>query len=145
MWPLYTIFFACCISTGCHAIPTSHQNARRDDPPGSVVDNPDYPSGPPGGPFNQTILGLSKFQWQIYKSCPDENRNAVNKAWEDSKRLSDAFASWVPKADYQAAMDMYMGDRNTFRDVFHDFDFQEQIQSMLSILAVYQSKLTCCR
>ena len=66
---------------------------------------------------------------QIWRACPDESRQAIQQAWEDSKRYGEAMAKWVPKGDYQPAMDMYMGDRSTFQSIGDPaFDFPKQIQ-----------------
>lgn len=40
-------------------------------------------------------------------------------------------AKWVPKGDYQPAMDMYMGDRSTFQSIGDPaFDYPKQIQGV---------------
>jgi hypothetical protein len=83
-------------------------------------------------PQNDPQATSAKFQWQIYKSCDEGNKNTIFEAWEDSKKFADALAAWKPKADYQQAMDMYMGSRSTFED-FSGFDFPKQIQGQYSI------------
>ena len=114
--------------------PTPVLNEERDgpaEPAGSVLPTPaELPSYAPTASLSPAILS-SKFQWQIIKSCPDANRPAINQAWADSKQLSDALASYRLKADFQPAMDMYMGDRNTYQNYLRDppWDFPLQISS----------------
>ncbi|KAF2036387.1 hypothetical protein EK21DRAFT_84076 [Setomelanomma holmii] len=67
------------------------------------------------------------FQWQIYKACPQVHKDAVYGAWEDSRRYAGALQSWVPHSDYQESMDMYMGERSTYKD-FSGYNFKKQIQ-----------------
>ena len=101
------------------------------DPAGSVLPTPaELPSYAPTASLSPATLS-SKFQWQIYKSCPDANRAAINQAWADSKEMSDALASYKLKADFQPAMDMYMGDRSTYQNYLRDppWDFPLQISS----------------
>ena len=82
------------------------------DPPGSVLATPaELPTDSPTAAV-PTVALTSTFQWQIYKSCPDPNRAAINTAWADSKQLSDAFASWELNGAHQDAVDMYMGDKS---------------------------------
>lgn len=71
--------------------------------------------------------GDSKFEWKIWKACPQEQKDAVFKAWEDSKRLADALNSWRPDGDYQEAMSLWMGDRSTFKDG-GDYNYPKLIQ-----------------
>ena len=49
------------------------------------------------------------FEWHFWAQCSDKKKNIVKQAWEDSKEFSDAWASWVPKGDFQQVVDMYMG------------------------------------
>ncbi|KAL9038795.1 MAG: hypothetical protein Q9214_005139, partial [Letrouitia sp. 1 TL-2023] len=106
---------------------------RADPPPepeGSVLAIPDdLPSFTPTAKIEPAELS-SKFQWQIYKACPDDQRKRVTEAWADSKELSDALASYKLKEDFQPAMDMYMGDRSTYSNYFRDppWDFPLQIR-----------------
>lgn len=81
----------------------------------------------PAPQTENTVGQAAKFQWQFYKSCSQENKDAIIKAWEDSKRFADALNSWKPKEDYQAAMEMWMGDRCTYSDLT-GFNFPRQIQ-----------------
>lgn len=99
------------------------------EPAGSVLASPAEP--PTYSPEPRPQMRDGKFQWQIFKSCPDNQRNRVSEAWADSKELSDALASYKFKSDYQPAMDMYMGDRSTFTDYRFDppWDFPYQISS----------------
>lgn len=101
------------------------------EPEGSVLAVPsELPSFTPTAKSEPTVLS-DKFQWQIYKSCPDDQRKRVTEAWADSKELSDALAAYKLKADFQPAMDMYMGDRSTYTNWLTDppWDFPKQIQS----------------
>ena len=107
------------------------------EPEGSVLSIPDHP--PPSTPAKIEPVDLkfgSKFQWQIYKSCPDDHRRIINEAWADSKDLSDALASYKSKADFQPAIDMYMGDRSTYTNFLIEppYDFPTQIRSETSLL-----------
>ena len=114
------------------ATPTLEERA--DPPPqaeGSVLAIPgELPSFTPTVKTESAVLSY-KFQWQIYKSCPDDQRKRVIEAWADSKELSDALASYRLKGDFQPAMDMYMGDRSTYDNYFRDppWDFPLQIRS----------------
>ena len=47
-------------------------------------------------------------------------------AWEESQRYADSLQSWIPKAQYQDAMEMYMGDRCTYEDL-GGYNFKKQI------------------
>lgn len=77
-------------------------------------------------PSPQQVPQSSTFQWQIYKSCSQENKDAIFRAWEDSKRFADALNSWKPKEAFQPAMDMWMGSRSTYSNLM-GFDFPAQI------------------
>ena len=105
-------------------------HVKRDDPPGSVLPTPaELPSYSPTASLTAATLS-TKFSWQIYKACPDTNRAVIKTAWADSRELSDALASWIPKKAYQPAMDMYMGTRSTYTDFGNPpFNFPLQIQS----------------
>lgn len=81
----------------------------------------------PAPQTDNPVAQSAKFQWQFYKSCTQEHKDAIVKAWEDSKRFSDALNSWKPKGDYQATMNMYMGDRSTYEDLT-GFNYPKQIQ-----------------
>ena len=114
-------------------------------PPGSVDPTPaELPSYSPTASIAPLTLS-SKFQWQIYKSCPDESRAAITQAWADSKEMSDALASYKLKADYQPAMDMYMVTRSTYQKYFRDppWDFPAQISSMSRARTPRDWQLTC--
>lgn len=67
------------------------------------------------------------FNRQIYKACPEANRNVVIRAWKDTQRYADAMLSWVPHGDYQAAMEMDMGDWRKYED-FSGYNFKKEIQ-----------------
>ena len=97
-------------------------------PPGSVLTvGTNHPTYSPTAAIGGVSLS-SKFQWQIYKSCPNANRAAINTAWADSKQLSDAWASYVPHGAYQDTVDMYMGTRSTYSSIGNlGFDFPKQI------------------
>ena len=126
-----TALLAYISATFANPTPTLDERDAPALPPGSVLPTPaELPSYSPTAKASPLTLG-SKFQWQIYKSCSDENRAAITEAWADSKEMSDALASYKLKADYQPAMDMYMGDRNTYQNYFRDppWDFPAQIQS----------------
>lgn len=101
------------------------------DPPGSVLASPTVD---PVYIPSASIQGVSldaKFSWQIYKSCPDANRATINTAWADSKRLSDALASYVLNGAYQDTVNMYMGTRSTYTNFLRDppYNFPLQINS----------------
>jgi hypothetical protein len=144
MRPVSAICTTFCFLVGCQAVAISSQAVPSsslaapssikivDDPPGSVLSLPDYPTQPTNLPpiSPSDTSGSNKFQWQFWKSCTQERKYAITTAWEDSKRLSDAFASWKPKGDYQAAVDMYMGTESTYKDdAFGVFDYPKRIQS----------------
>ena len=97
-------------------------------PPGSTIT---VGTNPPTYSPTAAIGGVSlssKFQWQIYKSCPNADRTTINTAWADSKRLSDAWASYVPQGAYQDTVNMYMGTRSTCSSIGNPgFDFPKQI------------------
>ena len=103
------------------------------DPPGSVLATPaELPTYSPTAAV-PTVALTSNFQWQIYKSCPDSNRAAINTAWADSKQFSDAFASWELNAAHQDAVDMYMGDKSnrtlTLPDPPYYYSYPQRIAS----------------
>lgn len=87
---------------------------------------------PHPAPQDGTQATASKFQWQIWKACSKENKDMIDQAWGDSKKLADALKSWKPKADFQPAMEMWMGDRCTYQDTLPTepphYDFPRQIQ-----------------
>ena len=126
------------------ATPTLFQRDPPAEPAGSVLPTPaELPSYSPTASLTAATLS-SKFQWQIYKSCPDDQRQAVTQAWADTKELSDALASYKSKADFQPAMDMYMGDRSTYQNYLRDppWDFPLQISSMSNLKASINHSVT---
>ena len=103
----------------------------------AVTDSPGYdipanPSSFSPTASNVSVVPNGKFQWQIWAKCSDEEKKQVTQAWEDSKLLSDAFAQWEPNGRYQAAVNMYMGTRSTYKD-FLGYDFPKMIQGMRGI------------
>lgn len=71
-----------------------------------------------------------KFQWQFYKSCTEDNKNQIRQAFDESKWLSDALASWVPTQAFQSAFDAYMGADSSYNGNFLGWwNFRKVIQS----------------
>lgn len=96
-------------------------------PPSAPSPSPSPPPPPPPPPAPSSTSQTSSVpsptkdspvsaQSNIYRyinSCSDDQKKSEQRAWDDAGKLAAAHLKWDPKKSYQAAEDMYLGDKSS--------------------------------
>ncbi|KAF8251776.1 hypothetical protein K440DRAFT_43812 [Wilcoxina mikolae CBS 423.85] len=84
----------------------------------------EYPNIQRRAAGDDTYLG----RLYINKNCNKTKKDLINQAWSEAGMLARAHNLWVPKKDYQPAMDMYMGTKSVQDPWFFGKSYKKLIQ-----------------